>query len=219
MSLQILRPRWLYLYLSHWVCSLEQSGVHCLFGAPLTVHNSRKRSLHSLSQHIIQLGLQRATFQLRVTTSLYFSATVIHTHNSPRTSSLCSVFSPGADPSLAALTDVFKDTGCWGNKSAEIPNLNGALRSIIATSNCNRKAIITYSSSGRERLFAQRLQLIRELVIKVIDCNWCKVIDVPMWSSTKSNITKKNLHLTYYYYYLIALKLGFFLLDLFMTVP
>lgn len=47
--------------------------------------------------------------------------------------------------------------GHWllGNKSAEIPNLNGALHSITGRSNCNRKAIITYSSSSRERLFAQ----------------------------------------------------------------
>lgn len=47
--------------------------------------------------------------------------------------------------------------GHWllGNKSAEIPNLNGALHSITGRSNCNRKAIITHSSSGSERLFPQ----------------------------------------------------------------
>lgn len=40
-----------------------------------------------------------------------------------------------------------------GNKSAEIPNLNGVLPSITGRWNCNRKAIIIYSSV--ERHFAQ----------------------------------------------------------------
>lgn len=92
-------------------------------GAPLNVHNSKEEPSFTFPTHRFQLGLQLATSQLQVTTSLYFSATVIHTQNSPWTSSLCSVFSLGADPSLAALTDVFKDTGCWGINQQKSPIL------------------------------------------------------------------------------------------------
>lgn len=56
--------------------------------------------------------LKLATFQLHLTTFQQLRFTT--THHSPRTSSHCSVYSLGADPSLAALTDVFKDTGCRG---------------------------------------------------------------------------------------------------------
>ena len=98
--------------------------------------------------------LQLANIQLQVTTSLYFSAPVIPPEFTVDLISLQHVFS--GSRSIAGSADrCFQGRWLLGNKSAEIPNLNGALHSITGRSNCNRKAIITYSSSGRERLFAQ----------------------------------------------------------------
>lgn len=120
-----------------------------------------KRSLYSLSQK----STGKYNWQLSSCKSQllpYFSA-VFHlyfTQNSKWTSSFCNVHSPAADPFLAALTDVSKDAGFQGIKSSEMPNLNSPLHLVTGRSNCNRKAIITYSSSGRRRFYAQQFFLI-----------------------------------------------------------
>lgn len=84
----------------------------------------------------------------KVDPKLYLVFGAFSIQNSLWTSSLCSVFSPGADPSLAPLTHVFKDTTCWALKKQKPTTLLNHWWT-------KRKAI-TYSSSGRDRLFAQQ---------------------------------------------------------------
>lgn len=124
------------LNICHRVDPLEQLGVNCCAPGHLQLYTTAKRSLHSLSQHIdFDWDLKLATFQLQVTTS----------------ASLFSVFSPGSRSIPGSADRCFQGRWLSGNKSAEIPNLKC---SVTGRSNCNRKAIITYSSSGRERFHA-----------------------------------------------------------------
>ncbi len=118
--------------------------------APLAVHNSKDEPSFTSIAHRFQLGLQLAGFQQQVTTSLYFPAPVIHTENALWTSSLCGVFSLGAHPSLAAITYVFKDTGCWGINQQKSPILMvHSTQSQVDQTAIEKSSLPTHPVAGR----------------------------------------------------------------------
>lgn len=127
------------LNICHRVDPLEQLGVNCCAPGHLQLYTTAKRSLHSLSQHI---DFDKS--QLLPQLLPHFS--------------VC--FLQGADPSLAALTDVFKDAGCRGINQQKSPILS--VQSQVDQIAIEKPSSPTHQVAGRDFMLRDscRLQLI-----------------------------------------------------------
>lgn len=159
------------VHMTQWMGPLEQLGVNCPT-PPLSAAAGGKR-LHSLL--LISSGISAGTVPTASHSYSFLFSYYISTriHCGPHHPVLFSFWEP-IHPWLC--WQMFSGTVLLGNKSAGIPYLNGTLHSITGRLNCNRKAIVAYLSSCRERrLFA--LWLLHE---------WCWVMNRSKWQTAKS---------------------------------